>query len=411
MTAPQSAAAPRSVPLWAQAIGYALLAVFFAALGFSGFWTVFRIVPEYSPVWSSLLTGLPAAALALTKQRAPLAGCLGAVVLVLVDLLFVGGLVPFIVLLDLVYTLTVALPARARRRVLVAVAIATAAVAVFTMVVGGDLRVTVVIGLQFGALFGTTYWYGTAVAQSRELVELHRRQADDARRLAELDREAAVLGERERMASELHDIIAGHVAAVAIRSEAALAAVPAEAGQPEGATASGAVPGASAERAALRAVRDSSLEAHEALRAMIGVLRGGSGETAAAPGVDRIPAMIEGARRSGVSVELDDRIAGSELPDAVDRATWRIVNEALVNAVKHASGSEVDVVLVAEGGAARVDVVSRGGAPIARPVLRGGGMGLEMLAERVRALGGEFDAGPIAGGWAVRARIPMEARA
>ncbi|MBL3687421.1 sensor histidine kinase [Leucobacter zeae] len=403
----------------AEALGYALVAVLCAWLGISGLWTAFRLVPEYGSPWWTLAAALPAAALACAKRRAPLAGCVAAAALFAVDLAITGGIVPFIVLLDLLYALTVSLDAVRRRRVLVVVGAATAAMTVLSYAATRDLRVTALIGLQVGALLGTTYWYGTAVAQSRELVELHRRQAEDATRLAELDRITAVRGERERMARELHDVVAGHVAAVAIRSEAALADADPRPG--DGESGRGVE---HAERAALRAVRDSSLDAHEALRAMIRVLRDGADGFVAPPGTDRLPAMIEEARRSGVRVVLSDRLDGQQLGDVVDQAVARVVHEGLANAVKHASGSDVDVVIApdpaeASGSASsgpraravRAEVRSRGGAPIARPELRGSGLGLVMLEERVRALGGDFAAGPSDDGWVVRARLPLQEEA
>lgn len=453
---------PQSV---AETAGYVLVAVLCAWLGISGLWTAFRLLPEYGSPWWTLATALPAAALALAKRRRPLAGCVAAAALFAVDLAATGGIVPFIVLLDLLYALTVTLDAERRRRVLAAVAVATAAMTVLSFVATRDLRVTVLIGMQVGALLGTTYWYGTAVAQSRELVELHRRQAEDATRLAELDRASAVRGERERMARELHDVVAGHVAAVAIRSEAALAGAGAVGVSAAASSAEAATPGehgdphapGSAELAALRAVRDSSLEAHEALRAMIRVLRDGSDGFVAPPGTDRVPEMVAEARRSGVRVALVGGLDGRVLPEPTDQAVARVVQEALANAVKYASGAEVEVGIAAgpvgiggwgaagargeavDGGAGRdpsaaadgaapdparglhdrgaadpsasgvlVEIVCRGGAPIARPELEGSGMGLLMLEERVRSLGGEFAAGPCDGGWSVRACLPLD---
>lgn len=241
-------------------------------------------------------------------------------------------------------------------------------------------------------------------------MELYRQRAEDATRLAEFDRSGAVRDERERMARELHDIVAGHVTAVAIRSEAALmsggSAPPVD----------GAAP-ASREREALRAVRDSSLEAHGALRSMIAVLREGSDGFSAPIGREMVPRLVEEAERSGVRVTLHDGIEGS-LCQPSDHALGRVVQEALANSVRHASGGEVEVRLReadrvdgadsvdGAGDVVVVEVSSRGGGSLVVPELRGSGLGLGLLAERVRIVGGEFSAGREGEAWVVRARLP-----
>nr|WP_277348946.1 ATP-binding protein [Microbacterium sp. CFH 90308] len=202
------------------------------------------------------------------------------------------------------------------------------------------------------------------------------------------------------MARELHDLVAGHVSAMAIRAEAALSA-------PGSADGSGSGAPADTDRAALRAVRDSSLEAHRALRSMIAVLRSGADALSAPLRRDALPALVEDARRHGLTVTLDDAIAG-DVPAPVDQALARIVQESLANCLRHAAGADVQVTLDADDSDVRVRVDSRGGAPLERPALVGSGWGLELLAERARALGGRLQAGPVPGGWSVQAEIPRE---
>ncbi|MBL5974159.1 MAG: sensor histidine kinase [Candidatus Leucobacter sulfamidivorax] len=392
------------------AVVYALLAVVFAALGLSGLWDVFSLLPDPVSPWWTLATAIPAAALVLLKQRAPGAGLIAVVVLFAADLLTTGGIVPLLVVLELMQALILVLSAEHRRRALVGVVAACALVAVAALLRSGDIRVALMIALPFGALLGFSYWYANSTAQSRELVELYRQRAEDATRLAEFDRSGAVRDERERMARELHDIVAGHVTAVAIRSEAALmsggSAPPVD----------GAAP-ASREREALRAVRDSSLEAHGALRSMIAVLREGSDGFSAPIGREMVPRLVEEAERSGVRVTLHDGIEGS-LCQPSDHALGRVVQEALANSVRHASGGEVEVRLReadrvdgadsvdGAGDVVVVEVSSRGGGSLVVPELRGSGLGLGLLAERVRIVGGEFSAGREGEAWVVRARLP-----
>lgn len=384
----------------ADALAYAALSMLIAAVGLVGLWSMFSLLPEPVSPWWSLIFALPASALALVRARAPFAALAAGVVLCVADVLTVGGITTFIVVLDLLYAATrVSSPAR-RRRILVGVGVATALVTASAFAVSRDLQVTVVVGLQIGALLGTAYWYATAVAQAHELVELHRQRALDAERLAERDRAEAVRREREDMARELHDLVAGHVSAMAIRAEAALSA-------PGVAEGSGSGTSSDADRAALRAVRDSSLEAHRALRSMIAVLRSGADALSAPLRRDALPALVEDARRHGLHVTLDDAIAG-DVPAPVDQALARIVQESLANCLRHASGADVAVALDADESDVRVRVDSRGGAPLERPALVGSGWGLELLAERARALGGRLHAGPVPGGWSVQAEIPRE---
>ena len=265
------------------------------------------------------------------------------------------------------------------------------AIGLAALAASDDIRIALLVALQLGALAAMDYWYATSVAQAHELVALHRERAEDAERLAERDRAEAVQREREQMARELHDLVAGHVAAIAIRAEAALS-VDGDAGR---------------DRAALQAVRDSSLEAHRALRSMISVLRTGDAAVVA-PRRDALPALVEDARRHGLTVSLDDALPGG-IPPAVDQAVTRIVQESLANCVRHAAGAEVDVVLrPGDDRDILVRVDSRGGTPATPSPIQGSGWGLDLLRERARALGGRLDAGPTDAGWSVRATIPME---
>lgn len=371
---------------------YLLIASVLAALGWTGLWRVFSLLPEPVPPWWSLGPAAAACALLPLRRRALGPALLAAAVVFVADLLTVGGLVPLLVLLELFDAQVMRLgPERRQRMIGVAVASALLPLAA-VLAISGDLREAVMVSIQFGALTGMTYWYANFKAQSREMVELYRQRAEDAARLAELDRETAVQRERDRMARELHDVVAGHVSAVAIRSEAAL-------GLPEGRDS------AEAARRALRAVRDASLEAHDALRSMIRVLRTGEQDLVVLPGVADLAGLVEAANGAGITATLRADAAG-ELPAPIDRAVGGVVREALANCVRHASGSEAEVRVSRAEGEVRVDVVSRGGAALAQPPLEGSGMGIALLRERVRALEGELFAGPEGEGvWAVRARL------
>lgn len=383
---------------WALALLYLLIAAALAAIGWSGLWNVFTLLPAEPSSWSTLLTAIPASAVVLLKRRFAGVGLAISAAIFFVDLMTVGGLVPLLVVLEMVHARLLDLDAVGRRRALGWVSAAVVGLVLLALLLSNDLRVTAMLALQFGALFGFSYWYANSIAQSRELVLLYRQRSETAERLAVLDRESAVQGERDRMARELHDVVAGHISAVAIRSEAALSAAGSIGDHAEV---------EHIERRALRAVRDSSLEAHGALRSMIRVLRSGEQHFEVPPGLERLPELVTAANESGVRVRLVDGTRCD--PGApVDQAIGRIVQEGLANCVRHASGAEVEVRLSEQGAMLHVDVVSSGGSALASPELAGNGMGINLLAERVRALGGELVAGAEHGGvWAVRAAIPM----
>lgn len=405
----------------AQAALYLLLAAVVMGLAVVRLWDVFSLLPEDGPPpWWLLTIPFASCLLVLLKRRAPLIGLIIAIVLFVFDLFTIGSIVTILILLEMLHAFTVTLTAEGRRRVLFALFVSVVVLVGLAWLLSHDPQLTFMVGLQFGALLGFTYWYANSVAQSRELVELYRQRAEDAARLAELDRESTVRGERERMARELHDVVAGHVAAVAIRSEAVLsgASPNGDSRGAEAVTAASEIMGEAVERRALRAVRDASLAAHSELRSMIAVLR--DSETRAreefvlSRGRGSVAGLVEEANHSGLTVsfwdELDDEVA-----TATDQAIGRIVQEALANAARHSSGARVGVRLSGDDERVEVEVLSRGGASLKRLGLTGNAMGLELLVERASALGGRLVAGPepdpenpSASLWAVRATLPRK---
>ena len=362
-----------------------------AALGFGGSWRSFSVVSGDIAPWAPMLTAIPAAVFMLTKRRAPWLSLIGATIVFAIDLLTFGGIGPLLVLLDVLWLAAYQASARGRRGLLWGIGIASAALAGWAILLGEtDLPLALVVGAQFGVIFATDYWWAVAMAQANELTELHRQRADDAAAAAERDRAAAVRHEREVMARELHDVVAGHVLAMAIRAEAALSTPP----------------DADADRAALRAIRDAGIDAHAALRSMISVLRRGDGDALSTPSLADLPGILADARRAGLDVAFTSS-AVVPPPAAVEQAIVRVVREALANCARHANGAAVAVALDDGVDGVRVRVVSHGGAP-AVSGYASTGWGLSMLRERVTALGGEFRAGPTDRGWVVEAIVPRE---
>ena len=237
---------------------------------------------------------------------------------------------------------------------------------------------------------------GSVVRSHRDQAVAQREHARQVARLAELDHRAAVGAERARMARELHDVIAGHLTAIAVRSGAALRVADSPA----------------ALRESLEVVRDSSVRALTEMRAMIGVLRDADTDTdtdqpADHPGLAGVAELVDAARRGGLAVTLDDELAGADgLPTAVDLAGYRIVQEALTNALKHAAPGPVRVRLARTGGAVEVRVTSPLPDPGRAPAAPGSGTGLIGMRERTTLLGGTLHAGPDGTDWVVRARLP-----
>jgi len=204
--------------------------------------------------------------------------------------------------------------------------------------------------------------------------------------------ERALLEERQRIARELHDVVAHHMSVIAIQAEAApyKTANP----QPELVESFG-------------DIRASALAGLAELRRVLGVLRAGGQDTAPQPGLAELDTLLDSARGGGVSVTATSTGKPMPLPDGVDLSAYRIVQEALSNAMRHAPGSHVKVhVGYRPDGLAlevRNDVARR---RPSHPV--GGGHGIIGMRERAAMLGGSLDAGPTEdGGFQVTAVLPM----
>ena len=220
-----------------------------------------------------------------------------------------------------------------------------------------------------------------------------RRQRGQA--LAERDfarRDHAVLAERARIARELHDIVAHHVSAIAVQAETARLTTPGL--PPEG-----------AER--LEAIGAAAREALGDLRRLLGVLRAedGTAERGPQPGLAQLDELIETARAAGTPVSF--KLGGDVVPLApsVDLSAYRIVQEALTNARRHAPGARVEIVLAYGADTLRLRVGDEGPGAAAGAA---DGHGLAGMRERAALVGGTLRAGPANGrGFAVEAVLPL----
>jgi signal transduction histidine kinase len=218
----------------------------------------------------------------------------------------------------------------------------------------------------------------------------------DATRRAMTDtlRDQAATQERARIARELHDVVAHHVSMVAVQAETARLTTPGM--PPEG-------------RERLAAIGDTARDALIEMRRLLGVLRAdvaGEAERAPQPGLDRLGELVDEARAAGTTVRLAISGEAVALPPGVDLTAYRIVQEALTNARRHAPGAAVDVAVDYGEGAVRVRVRDDGPGPSGDG---DGGHGLLGMHERVAMVGGRLRVGPAdgTGGFAVEAELPI----
>ncbi|MFG2431730.1 sensor histidine kinase [Streptomyces sp. NPDC048590] len=216
-------------------------------------------------------------------------------------------------------------------------------------------------------------------------------EAERRRRVAEDTRNA----ERTRIARELHDVVTHHVTAMVVQAEAAryLTAAPDRLDQ------------------SLRAVTDTGREAITDLRHLLDLLDPNHGAETTPPPVGKLLTLVEQTRRAGQPVEFTEEGTPAEPAGSAVLVTYRVVQEALTNALKYAHGSATSVRVHHGEREISVEVSTDGsstdGSSAKAAPTRGSGRGLAGLRERVDVLGGDFSAGPQPdGGFVVRVRIP-----
>jgi signal transduction histidine kinase len=241
-------------------------------------------------------------------------------------------------------------------------------------------------------LFTTAWLLGDSAATRRiRAAELEER-VDQAERARTAEAERAVVEERNRIAREMHDIVAHHVSLMVVQAEAGPVVV---------------------ERDPARAVQsfdDISATGKRALvemRRLLGVLRDDDrGERTPQPGADQIPLLVESVRAAGLPVELELTGTPRPLPPTVDLSAYRLLQEALTNASRHAGPAAVRVRVHYGEDGIDLQVVDDGIGSVSVPP-RWGGQGLVAMRERVALVGGTLEVGPRpTGGWSVSAHLP-----
>jgi signal transduction histidine kinase len=221
-----------------------------------------------------------------------------------------------------------------------------------------------------------------------------RRQRGEA--VAERDeaqRDQALLEERARIARELHDVVAHHVSMIAVQAETARLTTPdlTEEGK---------------ER--FKAIGDTARDSLIELRRLLGMLREdapGGAERAPQPGLDDLEALVDAAREAGTTVRLTMIGSPDALPPGVDLTAYRIAQEALTNARRHAPGADVDIELRYETDTLHLEVRDDGQGAISES----DGHGIVGMRERAEMIGGTLEAGPReGGGFSVLADLPVK---
>lgn len=228
-----------------------------------------------------------------------------------------------------------------------------------------------------------------------EVIRMRRERAVDVERSREEEARRRVSEERLRIARELHDVLAHNISLINVQAGVALHLID---DQPEQA------------RSALATIKDASKEALGEMRSVLGVLRqvDEGSPRRPAPSLARVDDLVAGAEGAGLTVRTEIEGDPRQLPASVDVAGFRIVQEALTNAARHA-GPATATVRVTYGPSDLTVVVEDDGRGATPSGLPGSGSGIVGMRERVAALGGQLEVGPRpGGGFRVRARLPLE---
>lgn len=285
---------------------------------------------------------------------------------------------------QLVATYTIASLASPLWRLLV-MACTAAGVVVSVLLLGQNPATLGVAALPFVV----AYALGVGVRARRDRIAM---LEERTQRLAEAQ-EATAARERERIAREIHDIVAHSVSLMVVQAEAGL------------------VLAADTDKATqtFDTISGTGREALTQLDRALGVLRGDGPTRRPQPGLDELPDLMDRARLAGLDAELSESGRRRPVPLDLAAAVYRLVQEAVTNTVKHAGAERLRVRLDWQQAAVRVEVTDDGSGPATTPAAYG--RGLVGMRERVHAFGGELHAGPreAGAGFRVAATLPIPA--
>jgi signal transduction histidine kinase len=346
-------------------------------------WTVDRVD---DPFWLQVVSFLLITAPVAWRRRAPLAAT--AVVAVGFSLQTVAGQAEVLGGFVAAILITYAVAAREDRRgALVGASLVTVGIVLSALYDPANRSFADTFGNLF--LFAVVWTLGRTVRSRQrraDVAELTAREREEQAR-------TAVRDERARIARELHDVVAHCVSVMVLHAGAARRVLrddPQRVAEP------------------LLLVEETGRQALAEMQRLLGILRENGARAALTPqpGLDDLPALAEQVRRSGLPVELRVEGAPRPLPAGVGLAAYRIVQEALTNALKHAGPATTSVRIAYRPHEIELEVVDdgRGGGPGS-----GTGHGLVGMRERAALYGGEIEAAPLEKrGFRVRARLPLD---
>ena len=234
-----------------------------------------------------------------------------------------------------------------------------------------------------------------ALAIAAEAARFRAERAAATRASRQIDQRRRQSEERLRVARDLHDVIGHNISLINVQASMGLDLIDS---RPEQAV------------AALSAIKSASKEALEELRTVVTMLRHDdhAAPRSPAPGLDRLPELIELTRAAGLTVEVEVAGNAPPLPAAVHLAAYRIVQESLTNVARHARRARVTVRVTYDDANVRLEIDDDGTAPSSVGSAIGTGSGITGMRERAAALGGDLSAGfRHSGGFRVSARLPV----
>lgn len=342
------------------------------------------------PLWILVIQSAVLCVTQMFRRKAPLPALVIASCILLYDITYDLPLPVMLVFIDLLFSATLSASKRAAWVILGVMTVLALGISVTDGIVSENWRRAFFNMVNLFTLLIVPVWWSFNIRQQGELLHAERQQSRQMRQIAELDRRTAVNAERSRMARDLHDVVAGHLSAIAIQSEALLSMIDDENER-------------KLVRKVLESVRENSLQSLAEMRSMIDLLRaeGGAPDPRTAPArLAELDKLLDSAKAGGLSLQVHTSF--DELPVAVDLAAYRIIQEALTNALKHAGGGDARVEVQAVDDQLVIEVTNE----MTGPPGKGTGTGLVNMRERAHAVGGDFQAGPWRGGWRVRAVLP-----
>jgi signal transduction histidine kinase len=241
-------------------------------------------------------------------------------------------------------------------------------------------------------VFGISWLAGFALRGQAEQAEAAEMRATYAEREREATARIAVAEERARIARELHDVVAHAVSVMVLQVGAVRHKLPQSLDE---------------DREALSRVEQAGRTALAEMRRLLGAMRqdGDAGELAPQPGLDDIDSLLDEIGRAGLPVRLHVGGEAFPLPRALDLSAYRIVQEGLTNALKHARASQAEVTVHYGPDELQIEVRDDGRGPTTSDGL---GHGLVGIRERVKIYGGEMTTGTAnGGGFVLSARLPL----